>query len=78
MIILTTLIFILMSVVNDRTTRDLKDERIILQEELIKTQTKLQTTYFIIVRQGETIDNYKAALMKCKGDTLWIPEKETK
>lgn len=67
-----------MSVVNDKSTRQLKDERIILQDELLKTQTKLQTTYFIIVRQGETIDNYKAALMKCKGDTLWTQKNEIK
>lgn len=79
MILVAALIFMLMSTMNDKANKQLKDDNILLRAELLKTQIKLQTTYYIIVRQGETIDHYKSALMECKEtNKTWTQEKETK
>lgn len=75
-IIFVAVLFMLMRGINEKATEQLKNDNIRLQNELLNTQTKLQTTYYIILRQGETIDILKFDLSKCKGDTLWTPEKE--
>lgn len=71
-------LFVMIAVVSDKQSERLRQENIELREQIVSEQVKAKTMFFIIVRQGERIDLYKAALRDCEQKKTWIPEKETK
>jgi len=77
--IVSAVIFLLMFTINNKQTSNLRDENQRLKLEVVKDETKLQTMYYIVVRQGQTIDRYKQALIECQqSKVIWTQEKEMK
>lgn len=77
LLLVSAIIFMLTTMMNNRVNSELRNENEKLKIEKLKNDTKLQTMYYIVVRQGETIDRYKQAVIECQqSKTTWTPEKE--
>jgi hypothetical protein len=71
-------LFVMISVISDKETDRLREENKALREQVVSDEYKAKTMFFILVREGERIDYYKARLRDCEQNKAWTPEKETK